>query len=97
MLVNALQVESHFATVLQEQMQYMKGAPALRVPKGPASEFNVFVVHFTGYRDTKDRWMAQYYPDSMLSWLPVVVTPARPNLLVRLRALGDPHAPQFVD
>jgi hypothetical protein len=52
-------------------MQYVKGAPARQVPEGAAGEFDIFVVHFTGFWDAKDKWMAQYYPDIMKhgSWM----------------------------
>jgi hypothetical protein len=49
----------------------VKGAPARQVPEGAAGEFDIFVVHFAGFWDAKDKWMAQYYPDIMKhgSWM----------------------------
>lgn len=64
-------VKSRVAEVPQDQMQYVKGAPARQVPEGAAGEFDIFVVHFAGFWDAKDKWMAQYYPDIMKhgSWM----------------------------
>ncbi|ELR16001.1 galactosyl transferase GMA12/MNN10 family protein [Acanthamoeba castellanii str. Neff] len=64
-------VKSRVAEVPQDQMQYVKGAPARKVPEGAAGEFDIFVVHFAGFWGAKDKWMAQYYPDIMKhgSWM----------------------------